>query len=173
MLRGVASPSFTGWEGVWDKFEEHQRERGAGQIRRGRCGHLDAPCEAWSPCKGPERYKAEVALAGFKLGKGGPGRGRTHLPLSMEPGEPWALLLGSPDPTANPWASTVGDAGRMWSGGGGGRVVKQEPGGARPASTRKEEASCTGCLWLGPGSPTRGLPLPLTAGAAATTGPTP
>ena len=63
------------------------------------CGCLESPYKAWNPLWGPGRCRAEVTLFGFKLGNQGPHKGRTHPPLSMEPGEWWALLLGGPDST--------------------------------------------------------------------------
>lgn len=62
-------------------------------------GCLVSPYKAWNPFWGPGRCRAEVTLFGFKLGNQGPEKGRTHPPLSTEPGERWALLLGGPDST--------------------------------------------------------------------------
>lgn len=80
-------------------------------------------------------------------------------------------LLGGPDLTfpCSPLCQPFGDAGRMW----GGEVRAEAELWGRRGRLLPEGGSCIMCLWLGLGSPARGLPLPLRAGVAATARPTP
>lgn len=109
---------------------------------------------------------------GFQVGKQRPREAETHLPLPMEPGERGVGGGGGPcsgDPVCpvnqSLWETLGGCSLAKWG-------QRKDSGGAQ-ASLHPEGGSCTGCLWLGPGSPTRGLPLPLRAGVAATARPTP
>lgn len=172
LLGEVASePGFTGWAAVWVSWR-NIKEKESRQMRRCRCAPSDLPCKAWSLLRGPGRCKAKVTLLGFKLGNGGlsPERQRTRLPLSIESGELWALLLGGPQPH-HPLliSSPARDAGRMQRGKVGAEAGLGGCTGRHTPGRRKLQ----GCLWLGPGSPTRGLPLPFRAGIAAAVGPTP
>lgn len=97
------------------KLEKHQGE-GERQMRRRGCGSPDSPRKDGSPLRGLATCKAEVTLSDFKLGDGSPERWRTYLPLSIEPGELWALLLGGPGPTFPLFSGPARDAGRMWCG---------------------------------------------------------
>lgn len=100
LLEEVTSePGLTGWVAVWVSGR-NTKEKGSWRMRRSRCGHPNLPRQGQKPPQRPGRYKAEVTLWSFKLGNGGlsPER-QTYLPVSTEPGELWALLLGGSGPT--------------------------------------------------------------------------
>lgn len=149
---------------------ETSKGKGSSKCEDAGVGPQTHPARTGAPSEALQTCEAEVTLSGFTLGDRSPERWRAYLPLSIEPGELWALLCGGLDPPFLCYSlalpEMLGGCGvATWG-------LRQDSGGAQ-ARPHPEGGSCTGCLWLGPGSPTRGLPLPLWAGTAATVRPTP
>lgn len=109
-------PSLVGWEGDLGKFGKHQGEREARQIRRCRCGHLDAPCKAPSEALEGTRLRSPSWVSS-RVTEAQRGGGLTcHCPSSQESCGPcsWAAL--TPPSPANLRAGPAQDAGRMQGG---------------------------------------------------------
>ena len=150
------------------KFGKHQGEREARKIRRCSCGHLDAQCEAPSEALEGTRPRSPSWVSSWVTEAQRGGELTCHCPSSQESCGPCSWVALTPPCPANLQAGPARDAGRMRGGEAGAEAGLRGCTGLPAPGRRKLHRVSV----AGPG-PTRGLPLPLRAGVAATAGPTP
>lgn len=169
MLGEVASePGFTGWVEAWVSWR-NIKGKGSGKCEDAGVGPQTHPARTGAPSEALQRVRPRSpSLVSSWETEAQRGGGLTcHCPSSRESCGPCSLgALAPPSRYSLVLPEMLGGCGvATWG-------LRQDSGGAQ-ARPHPEGGSCIGCLWLGPGSPTRGLPLPLWAGTAATVGPTP